>query len=109
MAIKWGSDLGAPVAVTAVDLITEATQPTWNEWAAYILTVGGYIGGFMGCGGDFVKNMGIASFPWAGKKIYNRVVAPAASRSSRMTLRKAGVSRYPGSAQEAPFQGVKLV
>lgn len=106
MAIRVVPDLGAPLAVVGVDLITETAAPNWNEWAAYIMAAGGYVGGWMGWGGDFVKNVGIASFPWAAKKIYERVKGGA---SSRLGYRRAGVSRYPAPATKTPFEGLRLV
>jgi len=108
MAIRIVSDVGAPVAVVAVDLITEATAPTWNEWVAYIMTAGGYLGAVMGWGGDFSKNIGIASLPWAAKKLYDRVKGPVGT-SRRLTYRQASVSRYPAPATKSPYEGVKLV
>lgn len=109
VGIKMVPDLGAPLTVTAVDLITETAAPNWNEWASYILAAGGYLGGWMGWGGDFMKNVGIASFPWAAKKLYERVKGGAAPVSRRLSYRASGVSRYPARALEEPFQGVKLV
>ena len=110
VAIRVVPDLGAPLAVTAVDLMTETWAPTWNEWTAYIAAVGGYLGGFMGWGGDFTKNVGIASFPWAAKKLYDRVRGGAVTRTSnRMSFRKGSVARYPAPAYETQFAGVKLV
>ena len=106
MAIRFVSDLGAPVAVTAVDLITEATQPTWNEWAAYVLALGGYVGAFMGWGGDFTKNIGIASFPWAAKKIYERVTV--GRTSTKLSLRRAGIKRLPAPPFEPQYEGAAL-
>lgn len=109
MAIRMVPDLGAPLAVVAVDLGTEALAPNWNEWAAYFFAAGGYLGGFMNFGGDFVKNLGIASFPWAAKKIYDRARGGASSRAStRLTFQRSGVSRYPAPAYQTPYQGVKL-
>lgn len=107
------NDLGAPAAVTAIDLVTEATVPEWNEWAAYLVAGGSYIGAFMGWGGDFVKNMGIAAFPWAAKKIYDRVRGGVTSRPSHLTLRRvarpvANISRYPAPAYSDEFAGVRL-
>lgn len=109
MAIKLVSDLGAPLAVTAVDLVTETAAPDWNEWAAYIMAVGGYLGGWMGWGGDFLKNVGIASFPWAAKKIYERARGGASAKASqRLSFKRSAVSRYPAPAYQTPYQGVKL-
>lgn len=116
MAIKMVPDLGAPLATTAVDLITESYAPDYNEWAAYIMAVGGYVGAWMGWGGDFVKNVGISSLPWAAKKLYDRIKG-GATRSvrfhptpvSRGMRQTSGVGRYPAPHQEAPFQGNRLV
>jgi len=106
MAIRIVPDLGAPLTVVGVDLILETAAPNWNEWASYILAAGGYIGGWMGWGGDYVKNVGIASFPWAAKKIYERVKG---GTSSRLSFARAGVSRYPAPATKTPFEGARLV
>lgn len=102
MSIKLVNDLGAPLVVTAVDLVTESQAPRWNEWSSYILAGGGYVAAFMGWGGDFAKNIGIASFPWAAKSIYARV------RAGMGTTRMARVSRYPSDVVVPQFAGVKL-
>ncbi len=110
MAIKWVSDLGAPLAVVAVDLTIESTAPNYSKWATGIMAAGGYLAAWQGWGGDFVKNVGIASLPAFAKNIYDYVKGGAASHASRsMSFRRAAVSRYPAPAQEAPFQGVRLV
>ena len=81
MAIKMVEDLGAPAVVTLVDIVTLEVAPTWNEWASYLMAVGGYVSGFMGFGGPFVKNIGIASLDWAARNLYQRVKGvPAAAR-----------------------------
>jgi len=105
MSIKIVSDLGAPLSVVAVDLVTKSVaEGKWNEWAGYILAVGGYLGGFMNWGGDFTKNVGIASLPWAAKNVYNRVRGISASP---VTLRR--VSRYPAPASAKEFADVRLI
>ena len=74
--IRMVPDVGAPLAVTAIDLVTETAAPEWNEWAAYGVTGVAYGMALVGRGpGEFVKNMGIAAFPWAAKKLYSRVRA----------------------------------
>lgn len=103
MAIKWVNDLGAPLAVTAIDIATETMSPKWNEYLAYILAVGGYVAAGMGWGGDFVKNVGISSVDWAGKKLYARMRGGVSSHS--MQFRAA---RYPAPAPSTPYEGVKL-
>ena len=102
MGIRLMEDLGAPAVVVGVDLVTETAAPDWNEWIAYIMAAGGYVGAWMGWGGDFMKNVGIASFPWAAKKVYERV------RGGTTKLSK-HVSRYPAPATKTPFQGSRLI
>jgi len=105
MRLVLSSDIGAPIAVTAVDLISETVAPDWNEWLAYISAVGGYGLAVWGVGGDMALKYGIASLPWAAKKIYNRARGwmPAASKATTR------VTRYPASATQTNFQGVRLV
>jgi len=111
--IDMMNDVGAPLAVTAVDLVSESFIPQYNEWAAYLLAVGGYVGAWQNYGGEFVKNVGIASFPWAAKKVYERVRAMGGT--SQLALRKVarvsgrgGISRYPAPAYSDEFAGVRL-
>lgn len=111
MAIRLVEDVGAPLVVVAADLFSETAAPAWNEPLSYVAAIGGYLGAGMGFGGPFIKNIGIASLPWAAKKLYTRVrtMMPAASMASRMTFRPAGIARYPAPQEQSPFQGVKLV
>jgi len=101
--IRLAEDLGAPAVVAAVDIGTEKVKPEWNEYASYIAVGLGYILGAMGIGGNFAKNIGIASLPWAAKHIATR--AGAFSVGSRVSR----IRRYPSPAQETPFGGVRLV
>jgi len=104
--IKWVPDLGAPAAVTAVDLVTKSVAGgKYNEIADYILAGGGYLAALMGYGGDFVKNIGVASFPLAAQKIYDRIKS-ATAVSNRVSYR--AVSRYPAPAYEDQFQGNRV-
>lgn len=82
------NDLGAPLAVTAANLVIRSTKPTWEEYAAYAITGLGYLATFMGWGGQFVKNAGIAEFPIAAEKLYDRIrgAVPAASRVNRPVM-----------------------
>jgi len=101
-------DVGAPLGVVAVDLISETWQPDWNEWLAYISAVGGYGAAWMGWGGDFAKNWGIASFPWASKKIYDRVRAMGGTEKIARS-RARSVTRWPAPATKTPYEGTRLV
>ncbi len=105
MSIKLMPDVGAPLAVTAINLVVKTVQPGWDEWAKYIIAGGGYALAMMNWGGDFVKNMAIAELPSAAEKLYDRVVATPVT-SQRLAFR--GVSRYPAPAEQSPFDGVKL-
>lgn len=112
MRIDLMNDLGAPATVTVIDLVTETAMPQWNEWAAYIVAGAGYLGAWQGFGGLFVKNVGIAAFPWAAKKLYTRVRAMGGG-TTQLALRRIGpsvssVSRYPAPAFSEEFAGVKL-
>ncbi len=78
MGIRIVDDVGAPVVVTVVDLVTQASAPTWNSWANYGMTAIGYGAAFLNYGGDFVKNIGIASLPKTLELLYAMVVTPAA-------------------------------
>ena len=102
--LRLTEDLGAPAVVAAIDIGTEKVQPTWNEWASYITCGVGYVMGSMGMGGNFVKNLGVASFPWAIRHIVTRAGVFAAGQPSVSRIR-----RYPAPAMETPFQGVRLV
>ncbi|MFA5401491.1 MAG: hypothetical protein WC359_13660 [Dehalococcoidia bacterium] len=96
--MKVVNDLGAPAAVVAVDLITEKFAPDWNEWATYLMAIGGYAGALLNFGGDFVKNMGIAAFPAAAHNVYNRFAAGTSRKaSSRLAFRPA--AQYTGIRQ----------
>jgi hypothetical protein len=106
------NDVGAPAAVTVVNIMARAstkmigTMPV-ADVATYAMAGGGYLSAWMGWGGrytDLVKNIGIAAAPLAFEKLYNMF------RGTPVTHRTAmRVSRYPGPATEAPFQGVRLV
>jgi hypothetical protein len=102
-SIRIVEDVGAPVAVAAVNIVTKQYLPKYNDWANYIMTVGGYVGAAMNWGGPFLKNVGIASFPLSAERIYDRVRGAAVSGSVRR------VSRYPAPETQAPFNGVRLV
>ena len=111
--IKWVEDLGAPALVAAADIATDELKPTWNRPVGIGLALAGYIlGGVLGMGGTFVKNIGIAAAPWAFGSIYQYVKEttgvtsrPVVARSRVLSPR---VGRYPASPPETPFEGVRL-
>ena len=107
MAIKIGPDVGSPLIVTAVDLVSESIWPAYSSWLTYGMTIVGYVGAFAGFGGDILKNVGVSSLPLTAKRLYDTVRAPAPME--RMAFKRKSVARYPARATEAPFQGVKLV
>ena len=95
--IKLVEDVVAPVGVAAVDLIVDATQPTYTKWADYAMTVAGYGAALMNKGGDLMKNVGIASLPLSIKCLYAQVKSMASG-----TTRTAGrVGHYAGMGARA--------
>lgn len=118
--IRWVEDLGAPAVVAGVDVLTTEKKPEWNRPIGIGLSAAGYIlGGVMGIGGPFVKNLGIASAPWAFESIYQYIkesTAPVSARVSgdRLVARpsarvSAPISRYPSPETKAEFQNIRLV
>ena len=109
MSIKIGPDVGAPLAVTAVNLVSDSIWPQYSKWITYGMTIVGYASGWFGWGGDFLKNVGVSSMPLTARSIYETIRTPAPVTSRAGVAFRGRASRYPGPAQEAPFQGVKLV
>ncbi len=105
MPIKIVEDIGAPVLVAVADIATKAMAPTWSKWTSPVLSIIGYGGAFMNMGGDFVKNIGIASLPKTLGVIYDMMAAPAVSRVARSY---SAVSRV-AQTQVPEFQGTSLV
>ena len=103
-SIRLVPDVGAPLTVVAVDLVAESFLPAQAEYADYVMTAAGYLSGFMGWGGDYIKTIGVASLPLTARKIYDRVRGGAVTRVS--SLRR--VARYPAPQEQAPFGGARL-
>jgi len=87
--IRLVEDVGAPVAVAAIDILTSEMAPDYNEMASYIMTGAGYLGGFFlkGTTGDFMTRMGAASLPLTARAIRERIKQPV--------TRRAGVANQP--------------
>ena len=102
MAINWKDDVGAPLAVTAIDIAVEATAPQWDEYVAYGLPIATWLMAGMNKGGNFVKNMAIASTPTMANRIYRQIRGGGVSRIGRR------ISRYPAPIVEQPFGGARL-
>lgn len=103
MGIKMVEDLGAPGAVALMNVVTKEAAPDWNEWGHYIMTGIGYGAAFMGFGGVFLKNIGLASLSGTVGHIYNRVKATTPltrAPASRMAYRSAS----PGGSVRGPVQ-----
>lgn len=114
--IDLTTDLFAPGAVVAVDLITLEVAPEHNKLASYIMTGIGYGTAMLGIGGrtagPFLKNMGIASLPLTARNIYEYVKAQGgASRrstsASRMALRPVSRNAAPPVSRmyQSEFEG----
>lgn len=113
--INWLDDVGAPVAVTAVNIASRASatvvmgQPL-GDVLTYGMFAAGYLAAAMGWAGrynSFLKNVGIAAAPLALDKIYTKI--KGGSTAARVGRSMSRLSRYPAPASETPFQGVRLV
>jgi len=126
MAIRWTTALGANAVVAAADIITTEKKPMWDRPVGCILAGLGYIlGGVMGIGGDFVKNLGISAGPWAMESVYlwikesTQQPISVAPREVRLPLHRpaapvapvapvAGIGRYPAPARLPEFADVRV-
>jgi hypothetical protein len=102
--IRLAEDVGAPVLVTAADLLVEQTKPTASDMVGIGLAAVGYIGSYMGYGGPMVKNIGIAAAPWAFKAIINKVKGAGVTG---MAVRQR-VARWPAEPWVKGFEGNRL-
>lgn len=104
------ADLGAPAVVAVADILTTEQKPTWNRPVGIGLAAVGYVLGYLGMGGPFVKNLGIAAAPWAFESIYH-YIKETTGATARVGVRPVGsrISRYPAPATEDPFGGTRLV
>lgn len=113
MAIKIVPDVVAPVAVFAADWATSAydertTGMKLNRPVGIGLCALGYVlGGWLGWGGDFTKNLGIASFDWAANSVVGyikeRGVSRRAPQESRIPVHHR-LSETPSSPSSNPMQ-----
>lgn len=108
--IRWAEDVGIPALVAAADYGTErldegkAPEETkYNPIVGLIMCVAGYGMTAFGMGGNYTKNLGIASMDWAVKGVRQLVAGAGITRavgsSSRLSMRKkvsaAETGRYP--------------
>ena len=101
--INWKDDVGAPLVVTAIDIAVEATAPQWDEYVAYGLPIAAWLAAGFNKGGNFVKNMAIASTPTMANRIYRQIRGGMSSKIGRR------ISRYPAPIVEQPFGGARMV
>lgn len=105
MAVKWQNNIGAPVVVVAIDLVTEAVIPRYAPYAHAAVAVLSYGIQFSNSrfGGVFLENMGIAALPVVARDIYDR------ARGIRSKPVSSRISSYPVPKTPSTFQGVRLV
>ena len=108
MAIRMVPDVGAPLVVAGVNIASRTAFPEYHDWVVYGMTALGYIGAWMGWGGEFLKMVGVSSLPLTADKIYDRVRGGASKQVGSLAFRQR-VSRYPAPVLEAQFAGARLV
>jgi hypothetical protein len=109
-------DVGAPLAVTAVDILTLEMAPDWNEYSSYILTGVGYLAGFFmpGKWSPFLTNLGVASLPLTARHIYERVKGTSTTRratagAQRLALQHRASNGSVSRLYEQEFKGAFAV
>ena len=95
MAIRMMPDVVAPLAVTGVNIVSRTSIPEYHDYIVYAMTAAGYLGGWMGWGGDFLKQMGVSSLPLTADKLYERMGGGATRRapSRNLSFRRSSVGR----------------
>lgn len=108
MGIKIVEDVGAPLAVTAVDLLTTQYAPEYNDIANYVMTGAGYLAAGLGFGGkmqDFLLKVGIASLPLTARALKAKFATPSVPPVSRVGATRFALSRsvrsYPAQPHNA--------
>jgi hypothetical protein len=101
-------DLVAPAVVAIADQLTLSQAPTYNEYVCYGLTAVGYIAGFLGFGGAFVKNLGIASLPLTVRHLKTRLSTGVTGVGRTMSYRPAGVGRAIGQTTVPEYGDVRV-
>ena len=106
-AVVWGASWAAETA----DTKSAAGSFKWYRPVGIGLAAVGYVlGGWLGYGGTFVKNLGIASFPWALNSIKSYIEeAGVSSRAPAAMSVARRVSRYPAEPYVKEFSGTRLV
>ncbi len=112
--IKVVPDVGAPLAVAAVNIATRTAFPVQHDWFVYGMTLAGYIAGFMDWGGDFIKNVGVSSLPLSADKLYDRFSGGTAV-SKRLAMSKvsnsvgSGIRQRVSRSYEPEFNTVGVI
>ena len=97
--IRVVEDVGAPLVVFGADWATSGvTTAKYNRPIGIGLAAAGYIlGGWLGYGGAFMKNIGIASFPWAANAIKSYIEGPIVGGRTSASRARVGshIKSYP--------------
>ncbi len=101
MAIKLVNDVGAPLAVAAVNIASRTTFPAYHDYIVYGMSLLGYVGAWMGWGGDFVKQVGVSSLPLSADKLYERIRGGISQPAFKAVTRR--VTQTPGPG----FKGLR--
>jgi hypothetical protein len=118
--IRFVEDVVPIGIVAAADILTTEKQPAWNRPIGLALSAAGYVlGGLMGIGGNFLKNLGIASGAWGIESAYEYIKelsSPVAHQAVQQRLHMqpasrlgAPITRWPAPETKTEFENVKLV
>ncbi len=103
--IRVVEDVGAPLVVFGADWATSGvTTAKYNRPVGIGLALGGYVlGGWLGYGGAFMKNIGIASFPWAANAIKSYIEGAGVGGRASASRARVGhkVGSYPAQPKNA--------
>lgn len=108
--IRWAEDLGIPALVAAVDYGTERLdagkaegETKYNPIVGIVMCAAGYALTAFGMGGNYTKNLGIASMDWAVKGVRQLVAAGGITRALGSSSRGLAMRRRIGAQERGAY------
>lgn len=107
MTIRTTEDILVPGIVAGVNIMSRTAMPEWHDTIIYAMTAIGYGADLLRFGPPILKQIAVCSAPLTIDKLYERFKGTPVARAPA-PVKMSQVRRYPSSATDAPFQGVKL-